>query len=478
MNIKPGDIYSNSYQKYFLILACDEIQVFYYGFYWPENHPLDANKIHFKMDYDYYGFVGTTSKYFLKTHTYVASKELTSKEKELLRPDLPLMNGRSKLLSWKAINQMSSPRELYPYGEDFKKILAVDAVYIEPYGSRGGYKTPKLIEPGKEKPMDVAYIMWAAAKYQVKVFEDDRFGVGIYRLGIKNNKPSYSLWGYHTKTRWSLYNDLGSQDHFTTIGIKWSQLKKNSVAVKKEKGSLYKFKIINNEISLIGSTLRLYLMWHPEPVMSFKLSSIQFSLDLSDFPPGPYFILIPNSKDDTYIYWDEYHLIRDDHDGWVYIYPDMKNITKYTKKVEVSKKLEIPQIRSNANMSKYEKKFKELFADDTIPHRGEIVDMEEHGYRLHYFDLNERDSHYDLLSEKGFQGGGPTWHGIVSGAIELTDPTLSNEIYMDEDSEGIIVSSKNRKVLEKIGRLIAILKSNPELLAAAIHVAEKREMID
>ncbi|TVQ50979.1 MAG: hypothetical protein EA362_01095 [Saprospirales bacterium] len=477
--IKPGDIYGSSTYGYCLVLACDEIQVFFFRFYWPTNTAIIPETVHFKMEYSSYSFERMQTDFFLKTCLYLTSKEFTKEEHKLLRPDLPLMIGRSKLLSWKSISQMSSPKDLYPYGKDFRTKLTVDAIYVRPHGTRGGFKSSKRIEASNGETMVVADIMWQAAKYQAKVFADDRFGVGIFRTAIKNRKPEYYLWGFHTKSRSTLFYDLGTQDAcLATFGIPIEKVRTDLLLVNKKNKIFYEVKIANDDVPIQGTILQLFLKWDPEPLMRFQIPSYEFVLDLSEYPPGIYYMLLSNAKENIYAYESDYHLIRDDHDLWIYVHPDLKNITNYSKKTKEPKKVDIPEIPSNANMKKYEKKIKELLADEKIKGRGDIMDMEEHGFQLHYFDLNEADSHFDALSEQGFQGGGPTWYGIISGAIQLADPTLNDEIYIDDDSEGIIISSKSKAVLEKMSHLIGILKSEPELLAASIHIAEKNEMID
>jgi len=480
--IQPGDIfYMNKKYKYWRVLLCDEYKVFY------QNHILrnpESDLASVKSTYSsgkqYFTF--TSLQHFRdENFPFVGRKELSDEERNWLRPELPLFFGRSKLLSWKTISKFSDYRALFDYDQEFKKQLSFDTLFIETYGPRGGGKKVAQIKSSESGQLTVAEVVWQSARFQMAAFEDDRYGVGIYRLGIHKGYPLFYLFGNYDRGGSFRSKELGRgiSSVVTLNGIELDSLGWKEFLKKKSLNKTsFRVTIDEKKFPVKGTELQLFLKWHSEPVMRFRIPSSEFDLDLSEFPPGPYIIFLKNEEEDVFTGWHHFHLIRDDFDDWVYIYPDMDNITKYSKKVEEPKKLSIPKIRANASMEKYEKKFRELFADERNPYRGEIMDMEGHEFSLHYFDLNEEDSHYDVLSEKGFQGGGPTWHGIVSGAIELTDPTLNGEIYIDEDSEGIIVSSENKKVLEKIGRLIAILKSNPDLLAAAIHVAEKKQMID
>jgi len=104
--------------------------------------------------------------------------------------------------------------------------------------------------------------------------------------------------------------------------------------------------------------------------------------------------------------------------------------------------------------------------------RGYIVDLTPE-YRYDYYDVNEKDSDYKYFEAKGFQGGGPTWVGVVYGAIQLSDPEILNQIRFDEEADGLAIWSHDKNVLIKIGRLISAVKKNRHLLEESIAVATK-----
>jgi hypothetical protein len=84
----------------------------------------------------------------------------------------------------------------------------------------------------------------------------------------------------------------------------------------------------------------------------------------------------------------------------------------------------------------------------------------------------EKDSDYNFLIEKGFQGGGPSWLGIVYGAVQMSDPDLQSKLRFDDEAEGLAIWSADKASLEKVGRLIAVVKSDERILLQAIEVAE------
>ncbi len=111
--------------------------------------------------------------------------------------------------------------------------------------------------------------------------------------------------------------------------------------------------------------------------------------------------------------------------------------------------------------------------DTSIVMRGKIIDDPQSEYRYDYYDGYEKDSYVIKLSKQGYQGGGPTWAGIVYGAILLSDKKLLSVIRFDEEAEGLAIWSKDKESLMKIGRLIAKVKTDDKLLADCIETAKK-----
>ncbi|TMM28833.1 hypothetical protein FDT66_13080 [Polaribacter aestuariivivens] len=114
---------------------------------------------------------------------------------------------------------------------------------------------------------------------------------------------------------------------------------------------------------------------------------------------------------------------------------------------------------------------KALIDNNIIP-RGQIHKIENE-YRLDYYDVYEKDSHMEFLKNKGYQSGGASWSGIIYGAIKLSDDKILTQIRFDDEAEGIAIWSKNRKCLEKVSRLISVVKSDNKLLLKCISIANK-----
>ena len=112
--------------------------------------------------------------------------------------------------------------------------------------------------------------------------------------------------------------------------------------------------------------------------------------------------------------------------------------------------------------------------DTTITIRGNIIVLSENDYRFDYYDVSESDSHSDYLQQEGYQGGGYSWEGIVYGAIKLSEPSILNSIRFDPEADGLAIWSQDRTSLEKIGRLIAVMKTDDKILIECIRVSKKR----
>ncbi len=105
--------------------------------------------------------------------------------------------------------------------------------------------------------------------------------------------------------------------------------------------------------------------------------------------------------------------------------------------------------------------------------RGNLVKVKETEFRLDYYDSSEKDSHYQFLESKGYQGGGPSWVGIIYGAIKMSDSKLLDDVRFDDESDGVAIWSSDKVKLEKIGRLISIVKIDKKILMQAIRIAEQ-----
>ena len=108
--------------------------------------------------------------------------------------------------------------------------------------------------------------------------------------------------------------------------------------------------------------------------------------------------------------------------------------------------------------------------------RGVIKD-DEGAFRLDYDDVYEEDTQAKFLQEKGYHGGGPSWLGILYGAFSLCENDLVSNLDSDVSVTGLSFWSDKKEDLEKISRVIAVLKSDEKILLEAIEIAKKQELM-
>jgi len=115
---------------------------------------------------------------------------------------------------------------------------------------------------------------------------------------------------------------------------------------------------------------------------------------------------------------------------------------------------------------------------ETVPprrkkQRGEIFEPNEYisDYGIAYYDVNEADSDYDYLSSQGYQGGGPSWEGILYGLLKIKDPKLLNRIQFDAEGDGLVINGESKRDMEAISFWIDEVKADRKLMQRAIMMA-------
>lgn len=110
--------------------------------------------------------------------------------------------------------------------------------------------------------------------------------------------------------------------------------------------------------------------------------------------------------------------------------------------------------------------------------RGKLIEVSAGKFRYDYYDLKEPDSSYKHLAALGYQGGGPTWAGIVVGLVALRRPELRNKLQFDDEADGLAIWSSDRAALEAVADLIDQAKRDPALMDRAIETAKAQGQIE
>jgi len=106
-----------------------------------------------------------------------------------------------------------------------------------------------------------------------------------------------------------------------------------------------------------------------------------------------------------------------------------------------------------------------------------VIKPDQTDFRLDYDDIYEEDTQAKFLQAKGYHGGGPSWLGILYGAFSICDNDLINQTDSDVSVTGVSFWSSNKEDLEKISRIIDVIKSDEKILMEAIEIAKQLDVM-
>ncbi len=106
-----------------------------------------------------------------------------------------------------------------------------------------------------------------------------------------------------------------------------------------------------------------------------------------------------------------------------------------------------------------------------------VLQQQNGKFRYDYHDIYEKDSLAKDLQASGYHGGGPSWLGIIYGAFKAGGSNLIDGLEMNVEVSGITFWSTNRDDLEKIGRIVSLVKSNDDALQLAIDKATELDIM-
>lgn len=106
----------------------------------------------------------------------------------------------------------------------------------------------------------------------------------------------------------------------------------------------------------------------------------------------------------------------------------------------------------------------------------ENFDAESYKLNLHLYSFDiydeEEDSIYDWFAERGYQGGGYSWEGVIFGLVMLNAPDKIEDIRLDPESDGIRVTSNDLDLLTKTLDWVLESEKDEDLRLKAIATAE------
>lgn len=208
--MKTGDVF-NFTENRIRILMFDDKEVFY--------GTVDEENTFVYTKYKTIIYYRTPRDYFDKNSSFIETSELTQKELEIHRPDLPLRLNCFSGLFW-STKSLEKETDLNNFlnsaGISKEKLEGLDnsKVVVIPNSQQQSNKKPVLLESmngsfsGQELLKECLRIQSEYVKSDKPYFS--RFkkdkqglsGIGMYRLGIKGNVPSYYLGGEMSMMEW------------------------------------------------------------------------------------------------------------------------------------------------------------------------------------------------------------------------------------------------------------------------------------
>ncbi|WP_421810347.1 hypothetical protein [Flagellimonas sp.] len=208
LNMKIGDSY-NFENNQIRIILFDDKEVFY--------QTINDDNSFVYSNYRTINYYRTSLKHFYKNSHFIESLELTEKEYKTHRPDLPLRLNCFSGVFWVASgyeHENNLIDLLKSKGIDKKKIQGLNCskVAIYPTGQQQSNKKPILLE-NKNGHFSGLKLIMECFRIQSEYVNPDKpyfsryrlipngreekrlSGIGMYRLGIKGNIPSYYLGG-------------------------------------------------------------------------------------------------------------------------------------------------------------------------------------------------------------------------------------------------------------------------------------------
>ncbi|CAM1370549.1 conserved hypothetical protein [Tenacibaculum litopenaei] len=206
--MKIGDLYNFTDHR-IRVMMFDEKEVFYQTINQDDSFVYAKNRT--------LSYYRTTKEYFENNSTFIKHLELTEKESKIHRPDLPLRLNCFSGLFWsnKNFENVSDLNEFLKKSDiNIEKLDGLNSpeVVIFPTSQQQSQKKSTLLKNiegsflGKELMFQCFDIQREYVKPEKLYFsrfrlipngrEEKRLsGIGMYRLGIKGNIPSYYLGG-------------------------------------------------------------------------------------------------------------------------------------------------------------------------------------------------------------------------------------------------------------------------------------------
>ncbi len=88
------------------------------------------------------------------------------------------------------------------------------------------------------------------------------------------------------------------------------------------------------------------------------------------------------------------------------------------------------------------------------------------GLSLCVFD--HRPETLEFMEKNALQGGGPTWMGLITAALQMESPVTLDMIDFDDEADEVLVLSKSNGALNVVQSYVSILMTDPDFMNSCI----------
>ena len=194
MRINLGDVLKeNDGDSIIKVIGIDEHEVFYDA-WWEHSQTWGLEKSRTAT------FYRLGLEFCLDSYSFVRNEPLNQKELLKFQPDLPhrtanLSDWHWNQIEYKTLEEFQDKLGLCADTLKFQEHIKVSKLAIIPLGANGGHKPKVILTPDNGEIFTPIELLWKAHNIQAEYKTNIVSGVGIYRLGISNNVPSYYLGG-------------------------------------------------------------------------------------------------------------------------------------------------------------------------------------------------------------------------------------------------------------------------------------------
>ncbi|MFC7517510.1 hypothetical protein ACFQUU_21090 [Herbaspirillum sp. GCM10030257] len=197
--LELGAVYKPDWDERLIRVIAFDNNVVMYDVWWPGVEGWGLGKLTGKVAY-----YRISTQLLLARASYVRTDEYSELEFKTNRPDLPFSFSQSTALNWydqvpENIERLAHIFEVCGEGAGAAcaPCLGTAQVYVSPFGPKGSSKPAILIKADDGNAFTVAELLWNAWQLQLPNLRETRLtdGVGLYRLGLQKQIPSYYIWG-------------------------------------------------------------------------------------------------------------------------------------------------------------------------------------------------------------------------------------------------------------------------------------------